>query len=132
MNNIGIDRTLIGDKISLLHDFTILKNGYVNQEVSVCLLLGTLSEPQMERKLYNVLHGSETLKALIEREKQTIEKGVEPLSQSIASFLNYNNPEEIMYKLNNSDILKQVVITYYNMQLKPEETIDELRKELNI
>lgn len=135
-NNNTDMRMLINDKIELLHDFTILKSQYIKQEVNTYLLLGTcLSEIQMEQKLYNVLHGSETLSTLLEREKQKIaHEGVEILSQRVAGFLCEYNPEElaeeIMNQLKDFNTLRQVVNTFYNVNLTEKELFRRLKNIL--
>ena len=138
-NNNTDMRTWISDKIKLLHDFTILKSKYIKQEVDTYLLLGTcLSEIQMEQKLYNVLHGSETLKDLLEREKQKIaHEGVELLSQRVADFLcefEYNNPEElakeIIKQLKDFNTLRRTIHTYYNVNLEDKDLFDILESTL--
>lgn len=144
-NNIGFDtniKVLVNDKIELLQDFTILRDDDIKQEVSTRLLLTTCkSEIQMEQKLYNVLHGSETLEDLLARDDAVIKTtGAETFARSITTLLweysKYNNPEEllayIMQKINKFSTLKKVVFTYYNMELEEEEMINTLRKELKI
>lgn len=141
-NNNTNMRMLISDKIELLYDFTILEERYIKQEVKTYLLLGTCqSEIQMEQKLYNVLHGSETLNTLLEREKQKIaHDGIIILSQRVADFLwefntcGYNSPEElaksITKQLKDFNILRQTVITFYNLNLQEEDLYKELQSIL--
>lgn len=132
-------KILVNDKIGLLHDFTILKEKYIKQEVETYLLLGTCqSEIQMEQKLYNVLHGNETLKDLLERDKMKVaHEGVEILSQLVAEFLcefQYNNPEEltkeIIKQLKDFTTLRQTVLTFYNLNLEDEDRFDTLENIL--
>jgi hypothetical protein len=62
----------IDDKISLLRDFCLLKRNASKQEAAVRQILGDCeTETQMEQKLYNVLHGKETLKDFIARHNTT-------------------------------------------------------------
>ena len=68
--NEGININPIDEKIELLHDFCILRKNATKQEAAIRNILSTCkSEIQMEQKLYNVLHGNETLKDLIKREE---------------------------------------------------------------
>ena len=65
----------IDDKINLLRDFCILRRGATKQEKAIRNILSNCkSEIQMEQKLYNVLHGIETLKDLIRREEKNINR----------------------------------------------------------
>ena len=135
-------RMLINDKIELLYDFTILQDEYVKQEVKTYLLLGTCqSEIQMEQKLYNVLHGSETLAALLEREKSKIaHEGIDILSQNIADFIyefdtcGYNNPEELVKEIikqfKDFSTLRRAIIAFYNLELTQKKRLKALKSIL--
>ena len=124
-------RTLISDKISLLYDFTILKEKYIKQHIEVALLLNTChSEIQMEQKLYNVLHGSETIKELLTREKDNIKKGVDIFIQSLADFMSEYNYELKPPKLKDFYILKQIIVTFYDFNLADDDRFDILKEEL--
>ena len=69
MHNEMADRNIVDDKIELLKDFCILRKGATKQEESVRIILSNCpNELAMERKLFNVLHGNESLKDLIKRE----------------------------------------------------------------
>ena len=64
------NRNPIDEKVSLLHDFCILRKGATKQEAAIRNILANCpSEIAMEQKLYNVLRGNETLKDLIKREE---------------------------------------------------------------
>jgi hypothetical protein len=62
------ERSLVDEKIELLKDFCILRRGATKQEEAVRNILATCdSEIQMEQKLYNMLHGKETIKEFISK-----------------------------------------------------------------
>lgn len=65
--------TPIDEKIELLHDFGVLGENATKQEKDVRKILATCkNDIQMEQKLYNVLHGKETIKDLIARERMSL------------------------------------------------------------